>query len=96
MSRKRGLSEEEIRNILQTTSYLESEGEDIEIESDDEFIPPPCSSSDEGSSTEEVQVTEGAFVHDDSTVSKGNFVTECVCVLLNLCVTEYVCLLLNI
>ena len=46
MSRKCGLSEEEICNLLQPTSYSESEGEDIGIESDDEYIPPPCSSSD--------------------------------------------------
>lgn len=86
MSRKRGLSEEEIRNILQPTSYSESEGEDIGIESDDEYIPPPCSSSDEGSSMEEVQVTEDASVNDDVTISDGKFVTEYAFLLLNMCV----------
>jgi len=90
MSRKRGLTDEEICNILQATSYSESEGEDIGIESDDEYIPPPCSSSDEGSSMEEVQVTEDAPVYDDVTISEGKFVTEYACLLLNMC------LLLNI
>ena len=49
MSHKRGLSDKQIRNILQATTYSESEGEDIEFDSDDEYIPLPCSSSGEDS-----------------------------------------------
>lgn len=89
MSRERALSEEEIGNLLQTMSYSESEGDDIEIESDDEYIPPPCSSSDEGSSMEEVQVTEDAPVHDDTAVSEGEFVTEYVSLTEYMIVSEY-------
>lgn len=86
MPRKSRLSEEQIRNILQATSYSDSEGEDIGIERDDEYIPPPCSSSDESSSMEEVQATENFTVHEDVSVSEGKSVTEWVYLLLNMCI----------
>ena len=60
------------------------------IESDDEYNPPPCSTSDKGSSMEEVQITESAPVYDDVTVSEGNFVTE------HASIIGYACLLQNI
>jgi len=94
MSRKCALSGEDICNILQTTSYSDSEGDDIEIDSNDEYIPPPCSSSDEGSSMEEAQVTEDTPVVDDTVVSEGKFVTEYVA-LLNMIVLLKMWLLLN-
>ena len=80
LSHKRGLSEEQTRNILQASAYSESEGEAIDIESDDEYIPPYCSSS-----MEEIQVDEQVSVYEE-----GKFVTEYVCVI------ETACLLLNV
>ena len=63
----------------------------IGIESDGEYNPPPCSSSDKGSSMEEVQITESTPVYDydNVTVSEGNFVTEYASVI------DYACLLQN-
>ena len=57
ISHKRGLSEEQIRSILQATLYSESIGEDIGTQSDCEYIPPPCSLLVEGSYMKEVQLT---------------------------------------
>ena len=56
MARKR-LTEEQIRNILQTTSYSDSEGDEFENASGEEFIP-LSSSSDE---SEEEPTPEGNY-----------------------------------
>ena len=53
MDRRRRISDERIREILQTTPYSESEGEEIGTSTDEEYIPLPSSSSGQEPSAEE-------------------------------------------